>query len=222
MNPVVTLISITAVITQCLLLTRWYHRLSAGPLDKLSFWLATLTSSFVLFNTYWASPFQSAFLTAGLATALLVCIKILARHDASSDSATSERNTGLGSSQFSDASTFAGQDASFMSDDTQTLEFPYRSLAEGQIRLLKLSATGSDSGLHFELFHAKLSQRPQYMALSYSWGQDHGESRVSILVNGRTFEISSTLAAALLKMKETNPLPIWVDAICINQYDNIE
>ncbi|OAP58011.1 hypothetical protein AYL99_07101 [Fonsecaea erecta] len=101
---------------------------------------------------------------------------------------------------------------------------PYEPLAEGQIRLLRFTNDESSDGgtLRFELFHAKLSQRPDYVALSYSWGQDAAHGRVSILVSNKRYEVSQNLADALRKLKENKISTVWVDAICINQRDTIE
>ena len=102
--------------------------------------------------------------------------------------------------------------------------FPYLPLAEGQIRLLKFADDDLAGGdlLRFDLFHTKLSQRPSYVALSYSWGDSGQYERVTILVNGLRYKISQNLADALQKLKQNNISTIWADAICINQQDGIE
>ncbi|KIY00218.1 uncharacterized protein Z520_03903 [Fonsecaea multimorphosa CBS 102226] len=107
---------------------------------------------------------------------------------------------------------------------TSCADLPYEPLAEGQIRLLKFTDDDRSDGetLQFELFHAKLSQRPDYVALSYSWGQDAAHGRVSILVSNQRYEVSQNLADALRKLKSNNISTVWVDAICINQRDTIE
>ncbi|KIW96394.1 uncharacterized protein Z519_03463 [Cladophialophora bantiana CBS 173.52] len=107
---------------------------------------------------------------------------------------------------------------------TSSAVLPYKPLAEGQIRLLKFLDEDVSDGrtLQFELFHAKLSQRPDYVALSYSWGQDAAHGRVSILVSDHRYEVSQNLADALRKLKRNKLSTVWVDAICINQRDTIE
>ncbi|KIW79009.1 hypothetical protein Z517_08849 [Fonsecaea pedrosoi CBS 271.37] len=116
--------------------------------------------------------------------------------------------------------TFPGESVS----PTLGAALPYEPLAEGQIRLLRFSDDeGSDSEtLHFDLFHVKLSQRPNYVALSYSWGQDAAHDRVSIVVNDQRYGVSPNLADALRKLKQNEISTVWVDAICINQRDSIE
>lgn len=103
--------------------------------------------------------------------------------------------------------------------------FRYEPLEEGQIRLLKfLSSPGAENGgiLRFELFHAKLSQRPQYTALSYSWGMSRKEAPVATEVNGEEFPVTPNLAAALQRMLQDGISVIWVDAISIDQGNAIE
>ena len=117
-----------------------------------------------------------------------------------------------------------GRPAIDASSETSDEEPPYAPLAEGQIRLLRFSdnRTSDDDALHFELLHAKLSQRPQYVALSYSWGQKVAQGSTSIVVNSRSYEVSCNLADALRKLKQHNISTVWVDAICINQQDTVE
>ena len=61
----------------------------------------------------------------------------------------------------------------------------------------------------------------QYEALSYHWG-DPARTR-TITCNGRPFKIHSNLYDALLTLKQIRPeIPIWADAISINQQDKAE
>jgi hypothetical protein len=60
-----------------------------------------------------------------------------------------------------------------------------------------------------------------YKALSYVWGST--EDKIPILVNGREFQITQNLHAALLQLRRASNLKtIWADAICINQDDKLE
>jgi hypothetical protein len=116
------------------------------------------------------------------------------------------------------------RDAATATSDLPRAAFPYSPLAEGSIRLLRF-LDGHDAhhhGLRFELYHTKLSWRPEYVALSYSWGSSDRQSKVNIVVDGRMFEISRNLADALHKLHQNAIPTVWVDAICINQQDNIE
>ena len=46
------------------------------------------------------------------------------------------------------------------------------------------------------------------------------QRRVNIIINGHRFEVSETLGNALLRLRDRKSCSLlWVDAICINQYD---
>jgi hypothetical protein len=56
------------------------------------------------------------------------------------------------------------------------------------------------------------------MALSYQWGSQAGEK--TIYVNGKHKAVNPNLYDALLQLRESlAPVPLWIDAICINQAD---
>lgn len=64
-----------------------------------------------------------------------------------------------------------------------------------------------------------------YDALSYCWGPE--EELTTMTINGQSLPVSQNLLAALrqirLDQKETASLrKLWIDAICINQSDNVE
>jgi hypothetical protein len=60
-----------------------------------------------------------------------------------------------------------------------------------------------------------------YEALSYMW--ETTEDKIPILVNGREFQITQNLHAALLQLRrEINLKTVWADIICINQDDKLE
>ncbi|EXJ94974.1 hypothetical protein A1O1_00092 [Capronia coronata CBS 617.96] len=102
--------------------------------------------------------------------------------------------------------------------------FHYEPLEEGQIRLLRFCPQEVDELDLFrvELFHARLSQAPEYVALSYSWGSDDSALSIEIMVNNQKYRVSQHLAGALDRLKTNNISAIWVDALCINQRDMIE
>ena len=72
-----------------------------------------------------------------------------------------------------------------------------------------------------------LSQKPAYNALSYTWGApDDPVHRISL--NGLHFDVRSNLHGCLMHLQERgmgskeSGVPLWIDAICINQDDVLE
>lgn len=69
-----------------------------------------------------------------------------------------------------------------------------------------------------------ITSRTSYSALSYTWGD--GQPTKSISVNGRPLKVTSNLEEALRSLRDDREggrsRTLWVDAICINQTDNLE
>lgn len=93
------------------------------------------------------------------------------------------------------------------------------------IRLIKIEK-GEQVSLQLKSF--PLSELPTYIALSYTWGKAIYEDVAgnelgdlgtihTILVNGKSFDISENLFDALLQFQSENVGWLWVDAICIDQ-----
>ncbi|KAF1960665.1 hypothetical protein CC80DRAFT_387660, partial [Byssothecium circinans] len=69
--------------------------------------------------------------------------------------------------------------------------------------------------------HVSLGQTPPYLALSYTWG-DSSQTGI-ILVGGAFFQVGKNLEIALAHLtKDEEPLTLWIDALCIDQTDNVE
>ncbi|KAG8532989.1 uncharacterized protein KY384_001771 [Bacidia gigantensis] len=80
----------------------------------------------------------------------------------------------------------------------------------------------ADSRPQFELEVVSLDDRPTYTALSYVWGTQ-SEGLKPVIINGCQFDIGGNLFAALQNIPIADMAPaIWIDAICINQADEIE
>lgn len=92
----------------------------------------------------------------------------------------------------------------------------------GEIRLLILHpAAKHDADIQCNLETVNLSARPQYDALSYTWGYagyaDH------IHLNAQAFPVRENAAQALRRLRLPKKIRrIWIDAICINQDDLAE
>jgi hypothetical protein len=88
------------------------------------------------------------------------------------------------------------------------------------VRLLK----GVADDPRCEIFQASFDQREHaisYEALSYTWGSMHCTER--IWLDGKELHVTSNLRKALryLQLKECDRV-LWVDALCINQWNNDE
>ena len=95
-----------------------------------------------------------------------------------------------------------------------------------EIRLVELlpsekSDNVSQDAIHCHLHHISLLAQPLYEALSYHWGSEIGTMPINL--EGRSFSVTKNLEEALgsLVLPDKSRL-LWIDAICINQRDNIE
>jgi hypothetical protein len=79
----------------------------------------------------------------------------------------------------------------------------------------------SSSPISCTVTHVSLDNAPAYTALSYNWG-DPSQCH-SILVNGARFTVTVNLEAALRQLRLADePLTLWIDALCIDQNDEVE
>ncbi|KAF2011925.1 HET-domain-containing protein, partial [Aaosphaeria arxii CBS 175.79] len=68
------------------------------------------------------------------------------------------------------------------------------------------------------LVHVEFGQRPKYNALSYTWGDE--STKYDIYVDGQKVQVGFNLFDALKSLRRRKGgIPIWADAICINQQD---
>lgn len=72
-----------------------------------------------------------------------------------------------------------------------------------------------------EIESHNLALRPEYYALSYTWGSE--DSPVMISLNGTPHWIQTNLHSFLLQLRlRKGRRTLWVDSICINQQDNTD
>jgi hypothetical protein len=103
------------------------------------------------------------------------------------------------------------------------------------IRLLDLKPGSGEEIIHFELGTHSLDNLPDYIALSYTWGDPL--DTVSVLGDGKIVKVTRTLKNALWQLREdrkgllrqkypgvrrSQSLRFWIEAICINQLDREE
>ncbi|KAH7397136.1 heterokaryon incompatibility protein-domain-containing protein [Pyrenochaeta sp. MPI-SDFR-AT-0127] len=93
---------------------------------------------------------------------------------------------------------------------------------KNEIRIVRILADADpDYDIGCELSVVSLDDRSLYRALSYTWGA--ANDTLPIRLNGHRFEVTRNLKRALQRLRAFDTeIPIWIDAICINQTDIIE
>jgi hypothetical protein len=101
-----------------------------------------------------------------------------------------------------------------------------------EIRLLWLLPGSASDELSIEIFHATVSSKPVYEALSYVWGCPDSTRVVHMRkpvqdTNKRkgtsTLGVAENLFIAMHHLRySSTPRVLWIDAICINQDDSAE
>ncbi|KAF3014159.1 hypothetical protein E8E14_001755 [Neopestalotiopsis sp. 37M] len=103
----------------------------------------------------------------------------------------------------------------------QVEEFQYQKLRADvdSLRLLTIEpADNADDAIVCRLEVAEFGEKPEYEALSYMWGSEENQS--PIIVNGCSFPVRQNLLEALrYRRSKASKLPLWIDALCINQKD---
>ena len=109
-------------------------------------------------------------------------------------------------------------------------KYEYKPLQDSQICLLTITSISSD-GITCDLEQSEFDDCPIYDALSYAWGEQDS-NRPTLHCNGRFISISPHLNSALERFyrswenddtSDRLPCPrIWVDAVCINQNNDVE
>jgi len=103
---------------------------------------------------------------------------------------------------------------------------PYKSLPEGGVRLLRLLPhSDENSRIECQLFTYPLLDSGgthPYDALSYAWGPPE-DNQQSVYVNGCVLPVRTNLYAALTHLRDRFiDRILWIDAICIDQGNDIE
>jgi hypothetical protein len=110
-----------------------------------------------------------------------------------------------------------------MNSDPQKpeMQFHYKPLANGEIRLLRLPRRDLFGGIKSSLIHVPLDKAPGYECISYVWGDQTKTS--SILIDGCQMLVPTSVYNILFERAPIwAPRLLWIDAICINQDDKEE
>ncbi|KAK5652687.1 hypothetical protein OQA88_10281 [Cercophora sp. LCS_1] len=97
----------------------------------------------------------------------------------------------------------------------------YTALPSNHIRLLHLQPGTGKVAIETILQTAPLDSTREYEALSYVWGKN--VSKKAIRCNGIVVDATKNLVEAMQHLRYPDgPRTLWIDALCINQSDNIE
>ncbi|KAI4266040.1 MAG: hypothetical protein LQ337_008902 [Flavoplaca oasis] len=100
------------------------------------------------------------------------------------------------------------------------MEFRYKPLpTPTSIRLLKFDPDNYVELLPCSFIVVDITAAPEYIALSYVWGD--ATNRIPISIGGQIIQVTRNLRDALQKFRNT-PALLWADALCINQQDMSE
>ncbi|KAH8647360.1 heterokaryon incompatibility protein-domain-containing protein [Xylariales sp. PMI_506] len=101
-------------------------------------------------------------------------------------------------------------------------KFQHKPLERGHVRLAALQPGHNESDpITLQVFHYPLETAPLYEALSYAWGGRHMSREVS--VGGLTVLVTANAYIALQELRHSRESRmLWIDALCINQYDQEE
>jgi hypothetical protein len=104
---------------------------------------------------------------------------------------------------------------------TQTHRYTPLPDTQGFIRLLSLRYGSNQNDVHGTIHTSGIDEAPLFVAVSYVWGNESPTE--SIVIDSCRLTVSPNLKAGLLSILHVfKPEWLWVDAICINQSDELE
>lgn len=107
-------------------------------------------------------------------------------------------------------------------DHIQKFSYLPLDLSATAIRLIVLQPCRDPSAdIECDIIHTESKERPQYEALSYTWGNENQTK--AIYIRNQVYHVTENLWMALRRLRQTYEARVlWIDAICINQNDKKE
>ncbi|KAG7284200.1 hypothetical protein NEMBOFW57_010563 [Staphylotrichum longicolle] len=103
----------------------------------------------------------------------------------------------------------------------EVMWFLSESRQKGEIRILNLLPGQGEAEIKCTVRVVPLSAAREYEALSYVWGEPSGS--IPIQVQNHEVKVTRNLHAALRRLRNpTASRAIWIDQLCINQWDDTE
>ncbi|KAF7524140.1 hypothetical protein G7054_g11523 [Neopestalotiopsis clavispora] len=96
---------------------------------------------------------------------------------------------------------------------------------ESSFRLLRLLPGNFDEVVRCEIHVDDLRNFPSFSAISYTWADENGDDRelTNISINDRSLQVTKNCDAALRRVRKWSAnVYIWIDAICIDQDNDVE
>lgn len=101
------------------------------------------------------------------------------------------------------------------------MEYRQLDFSNYETRFLRILEPGpSNHSIRAELVTASLTKAPEYSAMSYTWGNEPFTGIIEI--DGRDVPVARNVEAALKELSLPRGSLIWIDALCINQWDLYE
>src|SRR6187402_2282009 len=95
------------------------------------------------------------------------------------------------------------------------LQYTLLTTPKNSIRVAILHPGEREAAINVTIQQVKFVDRPQYHALSYTWGKPGDDKGITI--NGSVVGVRSNLHAALLHLRDQKEERVlWIDAICID------
>lgn len=92
---------------------------------------------------------------------------------------------------------------------------------DGSTRLLQLLPGATGEPIKGSIVNVNLCDNPGYEALSYCWGDT--ANTIRIYIGKEYIDVTRNLHDALVKLRDKgDPRTLWIDTICINQYNVLE